>query len=79
VRREEERSLAPRALASRRLGPAGILRDGSLEQLQVDLDAWLREYNAGRLHQGRWCYGKTPMQTFLDTVPVVGEKLLPVA
>jgi hypothetical protein len=18
-------------------------------------------------HQGRWCYGKTPMQTFLDT------------
>jgi hypothetical protein len=34
-----------------------------IEQLQADLDAWLREYNQLRPHQGRWCYGKTPMQT----------------
>jgi hypothetical protein len=24
-------------------------------------------YDRVRSHQGRWCYGKTPMQTFLDT------------
>jgi transposase InsO family protein len=51
----------------------------SLEDLQGDLDAWLREYNEGRPHQGRWCYGKTPMQTFLDSVPLAKEKLLPAA
>lgn len=48
----------------------------SLEELQADLDAWLREYNEQRTHQGRWCYGKTPRQTFLDTVPLAKEKML---
>lgn len=48
----------------------------SLEALQADLDAWLTEYNEARPHQGRWCYGKTPMQTFLDSVPLAKEKLL---
>ncbi len=48
----------------------------SLEALQAGLDAWLREYNEERPHQGRWCYGKTPMQTFLDSVPLAKEKLL---
>ncbi len=47
-----------------------------LEELQGDLDAFLEEYNTERSHQGRWCYGKTPMQTFLDTVPLAKEKLL---
>jgi len=42
----------------------------------VDLDAWLTEYNETRPHQGRWCYGKTPMQTFLDSVPLAKGKLL---
>jgi transposase InsO family protein len=51
----------------------------TLEALQADLDAWLREYNEARPHQGRWCYGKTPMQTFLATVPLAKEKLLAVA
>jgi hypothetical protein len=50
----------------------------TLEELQADLDAWLREYNEVRPHQGR-CYGKTPMQTFLDSVPLAKEKLLAVA
>ncbi len=49
---------------------------GSLDELQADLDAWLTEYNETRPHQGRWCYGKTPMQTFLDSVPLAKEKLL---
>ena len=36
----------------------------SLEQLQVDVDAWLREFNESRPPQRRWCFGKTPMQTW---------------
>jgi transposase InsO family protein len=48
----------------------------SLDELQVDLDTWLMEYNETRPHQGRWCYGKTPMQTFRDSVPLAKEKLL---
>jgi transposase InsO family protein len=48
----------------------------SLEELQADLEAWLREYNEQRTHQGRWCYGKTPLQTFLDSVPLAKEKML---
>ena len=39
-------------------------------------DAWLAEYNEVRTHQGRYCYGKTPMQTFLDAIPLAKEKLM---
>src|SRR5271170_5637579 len=46
----------------------------TIEQLQDDLDAWMTGYNQDRPHQGRWCYGKTPMQTFLDTLPIAKEK-----
>jgi len=40
----------------------------AIEELQADLDEWMRHYNEARTHQGRWCFGKTPMQTFLDGV-----------
>jgi hypothetical protein len=33
-------------------------------------------YNEVRTHQGRWCYGKTPMQTFLDSIPLAREKMI---
>jgi transposase InsO family protein len=46
----------------------------TIEQLQTDLDLWMTEYNEVRTHQGKWCYGKTPMQTFLDTAPLAREK-----
>jgi len=52
---------------------------GSIAQLQADLDDWVRTYNTERPHQGRWCFGKTPMQTFVDTLPIAREKLLPAA
>jgi hypothetical protein len=48
----------------------------SIAELQADLDQWLRHYNEVRTHQGRWCYGKTPMQTFLDSLPMAREKLI---
>jgi transposase InsO family protein len=51
----------------------------TLPELQADLDAWILEYNEQRTHQGRWCYGKTPMATFLDTLPVAKEKLMQAA
>ena len=35
-----------------------------------------KEYNEHRPHQGRWCFGKTPMQTFLDALPLAKEKLM---
>jgi transposase InsO family protein len=47
----------------------------TLEEIQADLDVWLREYNETRPHQGRWCFGKTPMQTFLDSMPLAQEKI----
>ena len=47
-----------------------------LEELQRDLDTWLREYNELRPHQGRWCYGKTPRQTFVDSISLAREKIL---
>ena len=48
----------------------------SIEELQADLDVWVAEYNKVRPHQGRWCYGKTPMQTFLDAVPLARDKMI---
>jgi hypothetical protein len=44
---------------------------------QADLDVWIHEYNEARPHQGRWCFGKTPMQTFLDAMPMTKEKMSP--
>jgi transposase InsO family protein len=46
-----------------------------MEELQIDLDAWVASYNQHRPHQGRWCFGKTPWQTFVDSLPLAREKL----
>jgi len=48
----------------------------AVEELQRDLDLWLRDYNEVRPHQGRWCYGKTPLQTFIDAAPLAREKMV---
>lgn len=47
------------------------------EALQLDLDAWMAVYNEQRTHQGRRCFGKTPMQTFLDSADAAREKQNP--
>jgi transposase InsO family protein len=49
---------------------------GSLAELQADLNAWIQSYNEERPHQGRWCFGKTPIQTFLDAVPLAQETMI---
>jgi hypothetical protein len=51
----------------------------SIDELQIDLDTWMAEFNRQRPHQGRWCFGKTPMQTFLDAKPIALEKMIAVA
>ncbi len=48
----------------------------SLEQLQVDLDGWLSRYNEQRPHSGKYCFGKTPMQTLLDSRQLAWDKVL---
>ena len=45
----------------------------SIGELHSDLDDWVKNYNEERPHQGRWCFGKTPMQTFLDATPLAKE------
>ena len=48
----------------------------TLDELQLDVDDWLREYNEVRPHSGKYCFGKTPMQTFLDAKHLSDEKQL---
>ena len=46
-----------------------------LDEIQGDLDEWVKQYNHERTHSGKYCYGKTPMQTFTDSIPLAKEKL----
>jgi len=48
----------------------------SLDDLQHDLNNWLREYNEERAHSGKYCFGKTPFATFLDSAHLAREKML---
>ena len=42
----------------------------TIEQLQKDLDTWMNSYNTERTHSGRYCFGKTPMQTFIEGITI---------
>ncbi|MDX2180499.1 MAG: IS481 family transposase [Bryobacteraceae bacterium] len=48
----------------------------SLEQLQTDLDDWLTRYNEHRPHSGKYCFGKTPRQTLMDSRQLAWDKIL---
>ena len=48
----------------------------SLEELQRDVDEWIAFYNRERPHTGRYCYGKTPMQTWRDSLHPAKAKQL---
>jgi transposase InsO family protein len=47
-----------------------------LETLQADLDEWLQHYNHERPHSGRYCFGKTPMETFRESLILAKQKQL---
>lgn len=48
----------------------------TLEELQADLDAWVDQYNQERTHTGKYCFGRTPLQTFRDTKHLAQAKQL---
>lgn len=48
----------------------------SIDELQDDLVRWLGEYNRERTHSGKYCYGKTPYQTSLDSKHLADEKMI---
>ena len=48
----------------------------SIEEIQTDLDKWIKDYNENRVHTGKYCYGKTPLQTFIDSKQIAKEKML---
>lgn len=47
-----------------------------LDELQKDLDEWMKYYNNERTHQGKMCCGRTPMETLLDGKRAWAEKNL---
>lgn len=48
----------------------------SLAALQDDLDQWMEYYNNQRSHSGKYCFGKTPMETFNESITLARQKML---
>lgn len=48
----------------------------TLEELQTDLDEWVEQYNRERTHTGKYCFGRTPLQTFRETKQLAQAKQL---
>ena len=48
----------------------------NLDELQKDLSDWMKHYNNSRTHQGKRCQGRTPMQTFIESLDLVEQKNL---
>ena len=48
----------------------------SIEEIQQDLDKWLTYYNKERTHSGKHCFGRTPWQTFLESIDLAKQKML---
>ena len=48
-----------------------------LEEIQEDADQWIEEYIIRRrTHSGKYCFGKTPYQTFVESKHLADEKML---
>ena len=48
----------------------------NISEMQKDLDEWMRYYNNERAHSGRYCFGKTPMATFKESIILAMQKLI---
>jgi transposase InsO family protein len=48
----------------------------SLEEMQADLDEWMSYYNNERSHSGRYCYGKSSMATFKESLILAWQKMI---
>ncbi len=47
----------------------------SLEEVQKDLDTYMERYNWRRTNQGKYCQGRTPMDTFIMDIEKATERL----
>jgi len=45
----------------------------TVDEVQVDLDLFLEYYNNERTNQGRYCQGRTPLQTFTDGLQIYNQ------
>jgi len=48
----------------------------SIDELQEDADKWIFEYNNNRPHSGKKCEGRTPIQTFKESLHLAKEKMI---
>lgn len=48
----------------------------SIDELQENAEKWVEEYNKERPHSGKYCYGKTPWQTFQESKHLAQAKML---
>jgi len=48
----------------------------SIEEIQIDLNIFMNDYNKGRNNQGKHCQGRAPMQTFHDGRPLYQQYVL---
>jgi transposase InsO family protein len=48
----------------------------NLTDLQYDVDEWMKFYNNERCHSGRYCFGKTPMETFKESIILARQKMI---
>src|SRR6478609_6269635 len=47
----------------------------SIEELQIDLDVWIDQFNTERTHEGKMCCGRTPLATMLSGKEIWDEKV----
>lgn len=48
----------------------------SIEELQVDVDLWIEYYNKERPYSGKYCLGRTPWQTWNESLDLAKNKML---
>lgn len=48
----------------------------NIEELQSDVDLWIEIYNKERPHSGKYCFGRTPWQTWNESLHLTQEKML---
>ena len=48
----------------------------SIDELQADVDLWLDYYNKERPHSGKYCLGRTPWQTWNNSLYLTKNKML---
>ncbi|MBV1800335.1 hypothetical protein [Siccirubricoccus sp. G192] len=59
------------------LGWKAVVARPATPNLEPRMEAHENAWTTPHTHQGRWCFGKTPMQTFLDSANLAREKQNP--